>query len=74
MDTIYTNIKKRREELGMSQRELARRCGYKDNTTLVKIEQGVVDISISRLYKIAKALNTTPIALTGWLDNDKGEE
>ena len=74
MDKIYSNIKKRREELGMSQRELARRCGYKDNTTLVKIEQGVVDISMSRLYKIAKALNTTPIELTGWLEKENDDE
>lgn len=28
MDDLYENIKKRREELGMSQDELARKVGY----------------------------------------------
>lgn len=72
MDKIYSNIKKRREEIGMSVRELAEKVGYKDHSSVVRMEKGLTDISIDRLYKIAKALNTTPIELTGWLE-DKGE-
>lgn len=74
MDKLYTNIKNRREELGMTVRELAKLSGYKDHTTLVRVEQGLVDISIDRLYKIAKALNTTPIELTGWLEKENDDE
>lgn len=33
-----TELKKRREAVGMSQRELAHRLGYADNSTLSKVE------------------------------------
>lgn len=74
MDKVYINIKKRREELGMSQRELASKAGYKDNAVITRMEKGLMDISIDRLYKIAKALNTTPIELTGWLEKENDDE
>ena len=59
MDKVYVNIKKRREELNMSQRELASKVGYKDNSTIAKMEKGQVDVTLGRLKKIAEALNTT---------------
>lgn len=70
MDKLYINIKKRREELGMTQRELAARCGYSDHTTIAKMEKGLVDITMGRLELIAAALETTPIELTGWLEEE----
>lgn len=63
MDILYINIKKRREELHMSQRELAAKVGYKDNSTIAKMEKGLVDITIGRLKQIADALETTPFEL-----------
>lgn len=33
-------IKRRRKELGLSQSELASRLGYKDHSTLAKVETG----------------------------------
>lgn len=74
MEKLYINIKNRREELGMSVRELADKVGYKDHSSVVRMEKGLTDISIDRLYKIAKALNTTPIELTGWLEKENGDE
>ena len=59
MDIVYINIRKRREELNMSQRELASKVGYKDNSTIAKMEKGYVDVTLGRLKKIAEALNTT---------------
>jgi len=70
MDIVYINIRKRREELNMSQRELASKVGYKDNSTIAKMEKGLVDITIGRLKQIATALETTPAKLMG-LENDE---
>jgi len=70
MDIVYINIRKRREELNMSQRELASKVGYKDNSTIAKMEKGLVDITIGRLKQIATALETTPAKLLG-LENDE---
>lgn len=70
MDQVYINIKKRREELGMSQRVLAAKCGYSDHTTIAKMEKGLVDVTMGRLKIIASALDTTPLELTGWLDEE----
>lgn len=73
MDILYINIKKRREELHMSQRELAAKVGYKDNSTIAKMEKGLVDITIGRLKQIATALDTTPAFLMGWENEDEEE-
>lgn len=71
MDKLYINIRKRREELGMSQRELAAKSGYKDHTTIAKMEKGLVDVTMGRLEMIAAALETTPLKLTGWEENEE---
>ena len=63
MDELYMNIRKRRKEIGMTQKELAAKCGYTDHTTINKIENGSVDITFKRLEQIALALDTTVIAL-----------
>ena len=63
MDELYMNIKKRRKEIGMTQKELADKCGYTDHTTINKIEKGLVDITFKRLEQIADALDTTIIQL-----------
>lgn len=69
MDKLYENIKKRREALGMTQRELAEKSGYSDHTTITRMENGKVDVTIKRLKMIANALNTTPLELSGWNDD-----
>lgn len=63
MDELYSNIRKRRKELGMTQKELAAKCGYTDHTTINKIENGSVDITFKRLEQIAAALDTSIVAL-----------
>ena len=37
---LYKRIRKRREELGMSQEELAKKMGYKSRSSINKIEMG----------------------------------
>ena len=63
---LYKNIKKLRLELGLSQEDLAKKVGYKDRTSIAKIESGKVDIPQSKIVEFAKALNTTPTQLMGW--------
>ena len=63
MSDIYKNIKNRRKELGMTQKELAYKCGYTDHTTITKIEKGQVDVTFKRLEQIADALDTTVATL-----------
>lgn len=59
-------IKKRREELGMSQEELAQKVGYKSRSSINKIEVDGRGLPQSKIAAIAKALNTTPAYLMGW--------
>ena len=66
--TIGSKIKKRREELGMSQEELAIKVGYKSRSTINKIEKGINDITQTKIVEFAKALDTTPSYLMGWSD------
>lgn len=70
MANIGKRIKARREELGMTQAELAKRLGYKSKTTIAKIESGVNDIVQSKVVSFAEALNTTPAYLMGWEEKE----
>ena len=60
---VGANIKKRRQELQMSQQELADAMGYKTRSTIAKIEAGENDVSQTKLQKFAVALHTTVEAL-----------
>ena len=66
---LYKRIKKRREELGMSQDELAQKLGYKSRSTIAKIEKGENDITQSKIAAFAQALQTTPGNVMG-LDSE----
>lgn len=57
---LYRNIKRIREEKGMSQDELARLVGFKSRSSINKIEMGVNDITQSKLIAIANALHVSP--------------
>lgn len=66
IDVLYQNIKKRREELGISQEELATALGYKHRSSINKIELGINDLPQSKIKEFAVALNTTVSTLMGW--------
>jgi transcriptional regulator with XRE-family HTH domain len=68
---LYKNIKERRLALKMSQDTLAELTGYKDRSSIAKIEKGDVDISESKIRDFAKALKTTPQELMGWDEPEK---
>lgn len=58
--TIYDRIKAKRIELGLTQDELAQRCGYKSRSSINKIELGYRDINQRVIASLAKALNVRP--------------
>ncbi|MBQ7145886.1 MAG: XRE family transcriptional regulator [Lachnospiraceae bacterium] len=61
--SLGTNIRKRRYELRLSQQELADLLGYKNRSTIARIESGENDITQKKLQKIVAALDTTVEAL-----------
>lgn len=56
-------IKKLRQELGMSQQELANKVGYTSRSSINKIEQNLNGIKQSKILAFAKALNVSPDTL-----------
>lgn len=70
MIDLYANIRKRRQELNMSQEELAESLGYKSGKGMIsKIEKGEIDLPQSKIIAAAVALKTTPSELMGWGDH-----
>ena len=63
---IGYRIKVLREKKEMSQDELAKIVGYTSRSSINKIELGKINISQSRITKIAKALDVTPAFIMGW--------
>lgn len=66
MNNLGIRIKNRREELGLTQAELAKKLGYKSRSSINKIEIGDNDLPQSKIIVFAKALNVTPSFLMGW--------
>ena len=71
---LYQNIKSRRTELKMSQDTLAELTGYKDRSSIAKIEKGEVDLAESKIREFAKALKVSPQELMGWDEPDEPDE
>lgn len=65
----YIRIKQLRQQLKMSQGELAIRTGYTDRSTIAKIEAGKIDIGQKKLVVFAEALETSTAYLMGLVDN-----
>ena len=63
---IGKRIMERRQQLGLTQEELAFRMGYKTKSAINKIELGINDVSQSKAVKFAKVLNTTIAYLSDW--------
>ena len=70
MAKIYKRIRQRREELGLSQDELAKKMGYKSRSSINKIEKGENDIPQAKIEAFARALDTTTAYLLG-IDEEK---
>lgn len=64
--TTGERIKQRRLELGWSLRELAKRMGYANQSTISRIESGAIDIPQSKVVKFAEVMGTTVAYLMDW--------
>ena len=60
MSDLSTRVRLRREQLGLSQEELARRMGYRSRSSITKLEKGINDLPQSKVEELAQALETTP--------------
>lgn len=69
--TIGQRIKIRREELNMSQDDLAKKVGYKSRSSINKIELDLYSLKQSKIKAIADALETTPSYIMGWDEEAK---
>jgi len=61
-------IRRARLIKGLSQKELAVKCGYSDSTTIYKIEKGLQDIPTSKIRLLCKALDIDFDYLKGDMD------
>lgn len=64
--TVSERIKLRREELQMTQDDLATKLGLNDKSSISKIENSGDDVTMKNVTRIATALSTTPKFLLGW--------
>lgn len=64
--TLGEKVKIRREQIGMTQEELAKKMGYKSKSSITKIEKGERDLPQSKIKQIADCLGTSPSYLMGW--------
>lgn len=62
---INERIKLLRESHGLSQEELANKVGYRDRSSIAKVEAGKVDLAQSKIQAFADAFNVTPAYLMG---------
>lgn len=69
MESIGERIKKRREELNMTQAEVARLLGYKSTASITKMELGKRGLPQNKIIELAKILQTTPEYLIGWSEH-----
>ncbi len=63
--TTYEIIKSLRLISNMSQEELAERTGYKDRSSIAKIEAGKVDLTESKILMFSEIFHVSPSELMG---------
>ena len=64
--SIGSQIKKRRNELGWTQRELASKMEYKNHSIITMIEQDKVDVPQSRVVQFSEVLDVPIAYLMEW--------
>lgn len=61
---IGMRIKLARKAIGMTQDDLAFAAGYKNKSSITKIEAGATDLPTDKINKLAEILGVSPIYLT----------
>lgn len=70
--TIADRIINKRMELGYSQEDLAKKCGWKNRSSVSQIEKSEDNISLKKISKIADALGVSEAYLMGWEELPNG--
>lgn len=73
-ESIGSRIRELRESVGMSQEELAIKIGYKDRSTIAKIELDARNLTQSKIKSIADVLHVTPAYIMGWDQSIQNED
>lgn len=71
-EKIGLKIKNLRLSKKLSQEELAQKIGYKEKSSIAKIESGKIDLPQSKIIAIANALGITPSYLMG--ENEESDD
>ena len=66
MSDLSTRVRLRREQLGLSQEELARRMGYRSRSSITKLEKGINDLPQSKVEELAQRWRPLPPLCWGW--------
>ena len=72
--TIADRISNKRIELGYSQEDLAKKCGWSNRSSISHVESAGDHISLKKIQKIAKALNVSTSWLMGMDDSSETEK
>ena len=70
MSTLGQRIRRRREELNLTQQELAERLGYRSKVSVSNAENDRDDMTTTRISKYAEALEVSEAYLMGWTEED----
>lgn len=71
---IGERIKARRLELGLSMRDLAKKMGYQNHSTISRIETGDVDLPQSKVSQFAEVLGVSPAYLMGLITESESKK
>ena len=72
--TIGERIRQRRQELGLTQEELAHRLGNKSRASVCTVENDKEDLTTTRIKQYADALDCSPSYLMGWTGKEEQAE
>ena len=67
-------IKAQRLRLGLSQRELAAKMGYKNHSVIARVESGKVDLPQSRIDQFAEVLGVSHGYLLGLVTEEQSKK
>ncbi len=65
---VKDRIRGLRQAKGMSKDELANAIGYKDKTSISKIESGGHNVSFKTIERLADFFGVSPAYIAGWDD------
>lgn len=65
MKEFGLKVRARRNELGLSQKDLADRLGYQNRSSVAKVETGMIDLPVSKVQEFAEALGVSVKYLMG---------